>query len=220
MSTENKAVIFDLDGTLLDTLNDLATSGNEVLENRGQPTHPVEAYKTFIGDGMTNLVQRIFPADQRPAEGPETDAVLQEYRAAYGRHWQDTTTLFPGVAELLNELKQQGVPIGVLSNKAHDFTLKCVTAFLDQWQWDIVLGARETVPKKPDPAGAIEAAQQMNTKPENCFFVGDSDVDILTGLNANMQAIGVEWGFRSVKELKASGAHEVIAKPNDLLGLI
>lgn len=215
-----QAVIFDLDGTLLDTLTDLATSGNEVLRNRGLPTHPVDAYRTFIGDGMNNLVRRIFPADLRPGEGAETAAALAEYREAYGRHWQDTTTLFPGIAELLDRLGGRGVPIGVLSNKAHDFTVKCVDHFLGNWKWDVVLGARDRVPRKPDPSGALEASRRMGTHPADCFFLGDSDVDMLTASNAAMQPVGVSWGFRSVEELKSAGAIQVIDRADELLPLM
>lgn len=215
-----QAVIFDLDGTLLDTLNDLATSGNEVLRNRGLPTHPVDAYRTFIGDGMSNLVRRIFPADRRPGEGEETEKALAEYREAYARHWQDTTTLFPGIAELLDRLVDRGIPIGVLSNKAHDFTVKCVDHFLGDWKWDVVLGARDTMPRKPDPSGALEISLRMGTDPADCFFLGDSDVDILTANKAAMLAIGVSWGFRSVEELISAGASHVIDRAVDLLPLM
>lgn len=215
-----QAVIFDLDGTLLDTLNDLANSGNEVLRDRGLPTHPVDAYRTFIGDGMSNLVRRIFPEDCRPAEGSETEAALVEYREAYGRHWRETTTLFPGIADLLDRLGERGIPIGVLSNKAHDFTVKCVEHFLGDWKWDVVLGARDMIPRKPDPTGALEASRRMGANPVDCFFLGDSDVDMLTANNATMQAIGVSWGFRSVEELKSAGACKVIDEAGELIPLM
>ncbi|MEO0415412.1 MAG: HAD-IA family hydrolase [Verrucomicrobiota bacterium] len=214
-----KAVLFDLDGTLLDTLQDLATSGNEMLANRGMPTHPVDAYRTFIGDGMASLVQRIFPADRCPDE-VELEVALQEYKAAYGRHWTDTTVPFEGISTLLDSLKAADIPIGVLSNKSHDFTLKCVEEFLSDWEWDIVLGARDGIPKKPDPAAAVEAAKATGCDPANCFFVGDSDVDILTGVNAGMHAIGVAWGFRSIEELTEAGAERVISAPGELLDLL
>ena len=211
-----KAILFDLDGTLLDTLQDLAESGNEVLAARGFPTHPVDAYRTFIGNGMMNLVRDIFPDDHRPAEGEETEQVLAEYREAYGRNWQNTTVAYPGIAELLDALTEQEIPIGVLSNKAHDFTEKCVEAFLSRWNWDVILGAREGVPKKPDPAGAIEAATRFGVAPEDCYFIGDSDVDMFTAVNAGMHAVGVSWGFRSVEELRGAGAKLVLEKPGDL----
>ena len=212
-----KAILFDLDGTLLDTLRDLADSGNEVLAARGFPSHPVDAYRTFIGNGMMNLVRDIFPDGHRPDEGQETDQVLAEYREAYGRNWKNTTRPYEGINELLDTLTEQQTPIGILSNKAHDFTEKCVDAFLSNWNWDVVLGAREGIPKKPDPAGAIEAAERLGVTATDCWFVGDSDVDMFTAVNAGMHAIGVSWGFRSVEELRAAGAEIVIQNPAELL---
>ncbi len=214
------AVIFDLDGTLLDTLQDLADSGNAVLAARGFPIHAAEDYRTFIGNGMLNLVRDIFPEGHRPAEGDETEEMLLEYRAAYARNWQNTTVVFPGIADLLNELKARQVPIGVLSNKAHDFTIKCVDAFLADWSWDVVLGARDGIERKPDPTGAFEAASLLGVAPEDCLFVGDSDVDIYTARNAGMRAIGVSWGFRPVEELLEAGAEAIINAPGDLLELL
>lgn len=216
----DKAILFDLDGTLLDTLQDLADSGNAVLEARGFPTHPTNAYRTFIGNGMMNLVRDIFPEEHRPALGGETDVVLAEYRAAYSKKWKNTTVIFPGITELLNQLKEQRIPIGVLSNKAHDFTEKCVDSFLSDWQWDVVLGAREGIPKKPDPTGAIEAAAILGVDPGNCYFIGDSDVDMMTAVNAGMHAIGVSWGFRPVEELKEAGAEAILDLPCELIGLL
>jgi phosphoglycolate phosphatase len=212
-----KAILFDLDGTLLDTLQDLADSGNEVLAARGFPSHPVDAYCTFIGNGMMNLVRDIFPDGHRPDEGQETDQVLVEYREAYGRNWKNTTRPYEGINELLDTLTEQRIPIGILSNKAHDFTEKCVDAFLSNWNWDVVLGAREGIPKKPDPAGAIEAAERLGVTAADCWFVGDSDVDMFTAVNAGMHAIGVNWGFRSAEELRAAGAEIVIQNPAELL---
>ena len=221
MSNSSKtAVLFDLDGTLLDTLNDLATSGNELLTSRGLPTHPVEAYKTFIGDGMLNLVRRIFPEESRPAEGEPIQRALEEYRVAYSRNWKNTSCLFPGIAGLLDELKQRGIPIGILSNKAHDFTLKCVGEFLSNWEWDIVLGHREGKEKKPNPEGAIEAAEILGLAPKDCFFVGDSDVDMRTAVNAGMHPIGVTWGFRSPGELGGAGAEKIVESADELLGVL
>jgi phosphoglycolate phosphatase len=219
MSRE-QAVFFDLDGTLLDTLRDLADSGNAVLESRGHPVHPVDAYRTFIGNGMVNLVRDIFPEEHRPDEGAETDAILAEYREAYGRNWRNTTCPFPGIAEVLDALSERRVPVGVLSNKAHDFTVKCVEEFLGDWTWEVVLGARDGVAKKPDPAAALEAARSVDMDPGRCWFVGDSDVDMFTAVNAGMRAVGVSWGFRSVGELREAGAEEILDEPRDLLDLL
>jgi phosphoglycolate phosphatase len=215
-----RAILFDLDGTLLDTLRDLADSGNDVLSARGYPTHPVDAYRTFIGNGMVNLVRDIFPPEHRPEVGADTEAILADYREAYGRNWQNTTKLFPGIAELLDELKEKQIPIGVLSNKAHDFTLKCVEAFLSDWEWEVVLGARDGVAKKPDPAGAIEAAGAVGVAPADCWFIGDSDVDMFTAVNAGMRAVGVAWGFRPVEELREAGAEIILEGPGDLMSLL
>ncbi|MDF1823099.1 MAG: HAD family hydrolase [Verrucomicrobiales bacterium] len=218
--TSGRGILFDLDGTLLDTLQDLADSGNAVLEARGFPTHPVDAYRTFVGNGMMNLVRDIFPEEHRPAMGEEAETILAEYRENYGERWQNTTVTFSGIPALLDELTKAEVPIGVLSNKAHDFTGKCVEAFLSDWKWDVVLGAREGVPVKPDPAGAIEAAGILGLRPADCYFIGDSDVDMMTAVNAGMHAIGVAWGFRSVEELRDAGAEYILEEPRDLCSLI
>lgn len=215
-----KAVLFDLDGTLLDTLQDLATSGNEVLAGRGLPPHPLDAYRIFIGNGMVNLARDVFPPEMRPETEEEIAAVLEEYRTAYSRNWKNTTVPFPGISEVLDRLAADAVPIGVVSNKAHDFTLQCVEAFLDAWKWDVLIGAREGHPRKPDPAGALEAAAVLGIAPEDCLFVGDSDVDMMTARNAGMRAIGVTWGFRPVEELLQAGAEVILGSPEELLGFV
>jgi len=215
-----KAVIFDLDGTLLDTLEDLAASGNEVLAGRGFPIHPPEAYRTFVGAGMDQLVRAIFPEHARPAPGRETETVLGEYREAYSRRWQLTTRPYEGIEPLLAALASRGLALAVLSNKAHDFTLRCVEAFLPGAPWHTVLGAREGVPKKPDPAAALELAARLAADPGQCLFLGDSDVDILTAKNAGMRPVGVSWGFRPVAELRDAGAEHIIDRPDELLALL
>ncbi len=215
-----QAVLFDLDGTLLDTLEDLARSGNAVLRGRGHPVHPIDAYRTFIGDGMHQLARRIFPEEHRPADDDAIEVVLAEYREAYHRHWRDTTRPFAGIAELLDQLNGRDIPIGVVSNKAHDFTQLCVEEFLRPWRWSAVLGASEGRPPKPDPSVALEAARLMGVAPETCLFVGDSDVDMWTATRAAMHPVGVSWGFRDVDELRRSGAADILDEPADLLDLL
>ncbi len=214
---KGKAVLFDLDGTLLDTLRDLADSGNEVLAGRGLPPHPLESYRTFIGNGMVNLARDVFPPAMRPETDEQIAAVLEEYRAAYSRNWKNTTVPFPGIPEVLDRLVADRIPIGVVSNKAHDFTLQCMEAFLDAWNWGVLIGAREGHPRKPDPAGALEAAATLGIAPGDCLFVGDSDVDMMTARNAGMCAIGVRWGFRPVEELLGAGAEVILEAPESLL---
>jgi len=219
MSSAKKAVIFDLDGTLLDTLQDLCDSGNAVLEAHGHAKHSKEDYKTFIGDGMMNLVRAIFPEGHKPESDEECDTLLAEYREAYGRNWTNTTVPFPGIPELLTALVEREIPIGVLSNKGHDFTVKCVEEFLSDWNWTEVFGHRDGFEKKPHPSGAIEVAAKMGIAPADCCYVGDSDVDIFTAKNAGMYAVGVSWGFRSVEELRNAGADVILKKPAELLDL-
>jgi len=169
---------------------------------------------------MASLARDIFPEGRKPATDAEVEAVLSEYRAAYERNWQNTTAPFPGTAELLDRLVADRVPIGVVSNKAHDFTVKCVEAFLGDWAWNVVLGHREGHSRKPDPAGALEAATKLAVSPGECLFVGDSDVDMQTAKNAGMSGIGVAWGFRPVEELLAAGAERIVETPGELLELV
>jgi phosphoglycolate phosphatase len=211
------AVLFDLDGTLLDTLRDLADSGNEVLAARGLPPHRLDDYRVYIGNGMVNLARDIFPPHLRPSGDDEVAAVLAEYRAAYSRNWRNTTAPYPGIPELLDSLAAARIPCGVVSNKAHDFTLDCVGAFLGGWSWGALVGHRDGRPRKPDPAGALEAADLLGVAPGDCLFVGDSDVDMKTARAAGMTALGVAWGFRPVSELRAAGAHAILESPAQLL---
>lgn len=213
-----KAIIFDLDGTLLDTLADLAASGNAMLRMRGLPEHPESAYRRFVGEGMATLARRVFPEDQRPEEGGEAHAAaLADYRSEYGRRWRDRTRVYPGIPELLDALAGKGIPLGVVSNKAQDFTERCVETFLGAWTWTAVLGQRQGIPPKPDPAGALEAAARCGKAPDECAFVGDSGIDMLTASRAGMAAAGVLWGFRGAEELRSHGARILLRHPGDLL---
>ena len=214
-----RAVLFDLDGTLLDTLEDLADSGNSVLLAHGFEPHKVEAYRTFVGDGMSKLVERIFPPDAVD-DSKILEQYLQEYKAAYQDRWRNKTRVYDGIHELLVKLSEQEVKTAVLSNKAQDFCLKCVEEFFGNRSWDAILGQRNGVPRKPDAAGANYALEKMGVKAEDALFVGDSSVDMQTAVNAGIKAVGVSWGFRDRKELVASGAAEMIDTPMELLGML
>jgi phosphoglycolate phosphatase len=214
-----RAVLFDLDGTLLDTLEDLADSGNAVLLAHGFEAHSVGDYRTFIGDGMGKLVERIFPPGT--VEDPSVlGQRLLEYMAAYNDRWRNKTRVYDGITELLVHLAGRGVKTGVLTNKAHPFAVKCVDAFFGDHPWDVVLGQREGVPRKPAAAGANDALLAMGVHSDEALFVGDSAVDMQTAVNAGIKAVGVSWGFRGREELVANGAAVVIDSPMELVGVL
>jgi phosphoglycolate phosphatase len=218
MSTSYEAVIFDLDGTLLDTLTDIGGAANQVLADRGYPTHTLEAYRHFIGDGVATLFQRILP-EGRPTSELIAECVA-EFTVSYGQKWNENTLLYPGISELLDELVRRAVPIAILSNKPHDFVGVCVAEYLSGWNFDPVLGQREGVPRKPDAAGVVEVCQALRVKAEECLYVGDSSVDMLTAKNSGALAVGVAWGFRPVEELVEYGAAQILNTPADLLDLL
>ncbi len=212
------AVVFDLDGTLLDTLEDIGQAMNRVLEQHGSAAYPLGAYRNFVGDGAEVLVRRAL----RPGQATEGEIAgyIREFKAAYGECWDVCTRPYPGIPELLNALARAGIPAAVLSNKPHEFTIRCIEAFLPEWQFAAVLGQQEGRPRKPNPAGALEAALRLKTAPRQVCYVGDTDTDMQTALAAGMLPVGVEWGFRPAAELIASGARHLIASPLDLLAVL
>ncbi|MGO8751043.1 MAG: HAD family hydrolase [Thermoguttaceae bacterium] len=209
------AVIFDLDGTLLDTLEDLADSANAALRELGFAGHPLESYKIFIGDGIENLIRRALPQERLD---PATLAHCHELvRSEYSRRWSDKTGPYPGVPELLDALAARGVPMGVLSNKPHEFTSLCVTRLLPGWHFDAVQGATPALPRKPDPAGALAVAAELRTDPAEILYLGDTDTDMRTAVAAKMFPVGALWGFRTAEELTANGARALAKTPIDVL---
>lgn len=212
------ACLFDLDGTLLDTLRDLAESVNEALRRHGFPEHPLEAYRYFVGDGARMLVTRALPADQR--EPAFVDAFLAEYRSIYEQRWNIHTRPYAGVPELLDALVSRGLALGILSNKPHEMTQRCVEGYLSRWPWKCVLGQRESVARKPDPSGALEAAERMGVRPEAVLYVGDTATDILTARAAGMFSAGATWGFRPESELREAGADRIVHHPRDVLNVL
>ena len=214
-----KLVIFDLDGTLLDTIEDLGDSVNEVLSSRDFPEHTYDQYCLFIGDGMEKLIQRSIPReclDDKLLVGK----ILNDYREAYSRNWNKKSKPYQGVMNLLNQLKMRDVKSSVLSNKPHQFTELCVEELIGNKYFEMVLGQREGVKKKPSPDGAIEICHSLNIDPEETLFIGDTNVDIATGIAAGMKTIGVLWGFREEKELREAGAHYIIDRPDQVLDVI
>ncbi len=211
-----RAVIFDLDGTLLDTLDDLADAANRVLADAGLPVHPRNAYRYFVGNGLPMLIRRILPQDRRGDE--EVGRLSLAFREDYGQNWHVKTKLYAGVAAMLTGLRERGVVLAVLSNKPDDFTRICVRRFLGGWRFEVVLGQRSGVPKKPDPAGALEIAGLLDLPPAEILYLGDSDTDMKTARAAGMFPVGAAWGFRTAEELRASGAAELAGRPEELLG--
>ena len=213
-----QAAIFDLDGTLLDTLDDLADSANAMLETQGFPTHPVSAYRHFVGDGVRVLIERILPKDALDEATIET--CMAVYRAAYAERWNAKTRPYPGIPEMLDELVERGIRLAVLSNKPHEFTERCIAEFVGKWPWEVVFGMRDGVPKKPNPAGALQILEKLEITPESCLYLGDTDTDMQTAKNAGLHAVGVTWGFRERDELVANGAQTLIDHPSELMSLL
>jgi phosphoglycolate phosphatase len=212
-----KAVVFDLDGTLLDTLQDLADACNRVLAHHDFPVHPVAAYRYFVGDGLQTLIERIVPAGQSPEV---IGKLLLDFMEDYQQNWNVQSCMYAGIDQMLDSLQAAGLTLSVLSNKPHEFTVLCVEQLLPAWQFSPVFGARSEVPKKPDPAGAVEIANILQLDPTEILYLGDTATDMKTAKGAGMFAVGVLWGFRTEEELKQSGADRVIASPINLLELL
>lgn len=217
-STRSGGVLFDLDGTLLDTLRDIGEAANEVLTHRGLPEHPIDAYKTLVGDGAHTLIRRCLPEHARHPD--LIAACLAEYRAAYARRWNRTTRPYDGIPEMLDALTVARATLGILSNKPHDMTVLCVDGYLARWPFACVLGQRDTVARKPDPAGAFDAARRMSLAPGDVLYLGDTATDMETARAAGMFAVGCTWGFRAEAELRAHGAHAIVHHPRDVAPLL
>ncbi len=213
-----KAIIFDLDGTLLDTLEAIGDSVNRVLSANGFPTHQIDAFRYFVGDGATRLIIRALPEDKREAEniGSCTEAFLNDY----SQHWNEKTGPYAGIPRLLDALTRRGVKMAILSNKHHYLTEKCVAGLLSRWRFHAVIGQRGCAPPKPDPTSALEIAGKLDLPASDFLFVGDSAIDMKTALAAGMHPVGVGWGFRPAEELKAAGCAALVDQPADILNLL
>ena len=193
-----QTVIFDLDGTLLNTIEDLAAAGNYVCRQNGWPEHTVAEITAMVGHGMANLVEQLTPPERRSAAVQEI--AMEQFSDYYGAHSCDLTTAYPGIPELLSRLKERGVTMAVYSNKPHAFTCELMERFFPD-MFDLVWGKQEGVPVKPDPTGIRMILEKLGANSKTTLFVGDSNVDIQTGHNAHLSACGVTWGFRPVSTL-------------------
>ncbi len=212
-----KAVIFDLDGTLLDTIEDISDSMNLVLEKRGFKTHTIEFYKSAVGAGTEKLVVDSLPESARDEE--TIKECLKELKENYSRMWANKTKPYPGIEELLKDLNLKRIPLSILSNKDDRFTKEIVKHFFPDVKFEFVFGSREGIPKKPSPEVPLYIAEKTSISPKEYIFVGDSAFDMLTAKNAGMFPVGVSWGFKPVESLIKSGAEIIINSPPEILKL-
>jgi phosphoglycolate phosphatase len=211
------AVIFDLDGTLVDTLEDIGDAMNRVLAADGAPPHAYEDYRRLVGRGLWNLAEQALPAGRRDER--TVTRCYERMIADYGAHSLVKTRPYEGVPEMLRALGDAGLPLAVFSNKSHDLTLRIVEALLEPADFVEVRGARAGVPLKPDPCVALELAARLAVAPALVAYVGDSNVDMQTAVAAGMPAVGVSWGFRTAEELREHGAAVIIDHPRELPAL-
>jgi phosphoglycolate phosphatase len=213
-----KAVLFDLDGTLLNTLVDIGTCANNALAENGFPTHELDAYRDFVGEGALMLFQRALPEAHRE-DAVALRTCLRTFMVRYQTAEDLRATIYDGVAELLDGLTRRGLKLTILSNKPHVLTQKVVAAKLAAWEFSVVLGQRDTVPRKPDPAGALEIAATLGIPPGEFLYLGDTGIDMKTATAAGMFPVGALWGFRGREELLEGGAKTLIQDPRELLDL-
>lgn len=211
---KKQLVIFDLDGTLLDTVADLANATNQALEKCGFPTHPVEAYYQFVGNGINKLFARALPAESSNEENILHIRTL--FIPYYNEHNADCSRPYLGIVELLRQLRSGGVQIAVASNKYHEATLRLVRHFFPDIQFAAIYGQREDVPIKPAPDIVYDILRDTGVAKENTLYIGDSGVDMLTARNAGIESVGVTWGFRGEEELREHGAVHIVHRADDI----
>lgn len=212
-----KLVIFDLDGTLLNTITDLGAATNHALEQCGFPVHAPEAYPMMVGNGVSKLIERALPEDYRD---PATiERMWHHFSAYYNEHLTDSTTPYAGIPELLQALTDNGIAIAVASNKYQEATSKLIKHFFGHLPWVAIEGHREGIPVKPDPSIVFRILAEHPTPKASVLYVGDSGVDMQTAGRACVESVGVTWGFRPVSELRAGYADHIIYNPSDILPL-
>lgn len=211
-----RAVIFDMDGTLLDTIGDIACAMNGSLKRLGFPIHPVESYLDFIGEGIEVMAMKALPEAYRNAE--TIASAVTAMREEYADRWFLTSRPFDGVKEMLDGLVSRGVKISILSNKLDVFTKAMAARLLPDWGFEEVRGLKPDCPRKPDPAGALLCAGSMGVNPVHCIFVGDSAIDMQTAVRAGMAPFGVLWGYQDREQLIMGGAEVLMHEPRELLG--
>jgi phosphoglycolate phosphatase len=213
-----KAVLFDMDGTLLNTLTDIGESANRVMTAKGFPPHPIDDYRYFVGEGARKLMTDVLPDGEKSMEN--INECLKAFETDYAIHWKTNTQPYEGIERLLDDLTEKQIIINILSNKPHHITLDCVADMLGKWKFEVVFGQRDHIPKKPDATAALEVAEILGISVNEFLYVGDTKIDMMTANSAGMHAVGVTWGFRPREELTASGAKAIIDQPSQLLDLL
>jgi phosphoglycolate phosphatase len=211
----HRALLFDLDGTLLNTLEGITLAGNAVLAESGFATYSVNAYRLLVGAGVRKLFERALPP--HAATPALIESCAGRFRDAYRTTWTTGTRAYDGIPELLGELARRQLPMAVLSNKPDEFTQQCVREYFANAPFAAVLGERQGVPPKPDPTGARQIVKALGIPPGQFLYLGDTSIDMETARSAGMTPLGALWGFRDREELVAAGAKGVIAHPRELL---
>lgn len=216
MAAGKKTIIFDLDGTLIDSLEDIAVCMNKVLEELNLPIHKMEDYKYFVGGGISVLVENALNGHSDDIK----EEVTKRFKVIYDQKLHAKTKPYEGIYELLDELEKENHNLAILSNKPHEFTIAYAKSLFDKYNFKEIHGQKSDIPKKPDPTAAINIAKVFDVPCEEVYFVGDTMVDMQTAKNAGMIAIGVLWGFRDEEELKEYGADFLVSHPLEILEII
>lgn len=212
-----KLVIFDLDGTLVDSLADLAEAVNYALSQFNFPVHPLESFRYFVGNGVPKLIERALPEDNRSQE--QIEQTKEIFGTYYNMHCTDKTRPYDGIEKLLADLKRQGIKLAVASNKSDEFARLIVKHFFGD-TFDCVSGGKADIPKKPAPDIVFGIMKELGVSAEDTYFIGDSNVDMFTAQNAGIKSIGCLWGFRTKEELVSGGADFIAEKPDDIYKII
>lgn len=211
-------VIFDLDGTLLNTIADLGTATNHALRVCGYPKHNLASYPKMVGNGITRLIERALPEDERDTETVER--VREKFKEYYDEHMNDLTEPYPGIIDMLRELGKMGVKLAVASNKYQAAVVALIRHYFPDIDWQAIEGQKEGVPTKPDPSIVFEILAKCPTRKSKVLYVGDSGVDMETARRACVDSCGVTWGFRSLKELKDHHADNIVDTPDGIIAVV